>query len=148
MKNKQSSLCFLWLSQVSMLPRKHFRDKEDRYIGLSLWLYYNTVLGLCLLSTFCVNVSLWEIKSFSPDLDYRCLTGKKGILFSFCFFQDWLRSLLVIICLSDLFFKVGKASNGFPMFVLSGTMPTVVHYFIVWYISAMNWKWLKTLWQA
>lgn len=115
MKNKQSSLCFLWLSQVSMLPRKHFRDKEDRYIGLSLWLYYNTVLGLCLLSTFCVNVSLWEIKSFSPDLDYRCLTGKKGILFSFCFFQDWLRSLLVIICLSDLFFKVGKASNGFPI---------------------------------
>ena len=99
----RATLELLWLLQTSMLPQKHFRDKEDREVGFSLWLHYIAVLGLCLLSTLCVNISLWEIKSFSPmTLDYGCLTAKKGILFSFCFFQDWLRSLLVIICLSDL----------------------------------------------
>ena len=32
----RATLKLLWLSQASMLPRKHFRYKEDKHIGLSL----------------------------------------------------------------------------------------------------------------
>ena len=102
--NDRDTLELLWLSKATMLPQKHCRDKEDMHIGLSLWIHDITLLALCLLSTL-----------YGRHERYGRHT-----------------SLLVIICLSDLFFKVGKASNGF-LICLCYQVQCQQWFIILWY---------------